>query len=55
MFSLPRSGREEARLGLRLDIREEALKERDGIRAIVPGKPDESDVVVRITSNDRDE
>ena len=41
--------------GLRLDIREEALKERDGIRAIVPGKPDESDVVIRITSNDRDE
>ncbi|HZJ15164.1 MAG TPA: DUF1553 domain-containing protein, partial [Chthoniobacteraceae bacterium] len=41
--------------GLRLDIREEALKERDGIRAIVPGKPDESDVVARITSGDRDE
>jgi hypothetical protein len=41
--------------GLRLDIREEAVKERDGIRAIVPGKPAESDLVERITSKDEDE
>jgi len=41
--------------GLRLDLREEALKERDGVRAIVPGKPEESDVFVRISSKDRDE
>ena len=34
--------------GLRLDIRDEAIKERDGIRAIVPGKPDESDLMLRI-------
>src|SRR5215210_7947282 len=40
---------------LRLDIREEALKERDGIRAIVPGDLAASDVVARITSDDRDE
>lgn len=41
--------------GLRLDIRDEALKFRDDIYPIVPGKPDASDVVVRITSDDRDE
>ena len=41
--------------GLRLDIREEALAERDGIRAIVPGKPEESDAFIRMTSHDRDE
>ncbi len=41
--------------GLRLDIREETLKERDGIFPIVPGKPDESDLCVRIASHDRDE
>ena len=41
--------------GLRLDIREETLKERDGIFAIVPGKPDESDLCVRIASDDKEE
>jgi hypothetical protein len=40
---------------LRLDIREEALKERDGIRAIVPGNLEESELVLRILSHDRDE
>ncbi len=41
--------------GLRLDVRAEAIAERDGVRAIVPGKPDESDLVARIASHDRDE
>ncbi len=41
--------------GLRFDIREEALKERDGMRAIVPGKADESDAIIRIFSTDKDE
>ncbi len=40
---------------LRLDIREEALKERDGIRAIVPGDLAASDLVERIMSKDKDE
>ena len=40
---------------LRLDIREEALKERDGIRAIVPGDLAASDLVERIVSKDKDE
>src|SRR3954453_8378185 len=41
--------------GLRLDIRGGALKERDGTRAIVPGKPEESELFVRIGSTDHDE
>ncbi|MDB6150861.1 MAG: Planctomycete cytochrome [Chthoniobacter sp.] len=41
--------------GLRLDVRAEAVKERDGIHAIVPGEPAASDLIVRITSTDRDE
>ena len=40
---------------LRLDIRAEALKERDGIRAIVPGDLAASDLVERISSKDKDE
>ena len=40
---------------LRLDIREVAIKERDGIRAIVPGDPEASDAMVRIVSKDKDE
>ena len=40
--------REGGEAKLRLDIREEALQERDGIRAIVPGDLAASDVVARI-------
>ena len=40
---------------LRLDVRASALAERDGVRAIVPGKPDESDVLARVQSHDPDE
>ncbi|HET6409147.1 MAG TPA: PSD1 and planctomycete cytochrome C domain-containing protein [Chthoniobacteraceae bacterium] len=41
--------------GLRLDHREEAIADRDGIRAIVPGKPEVSDAIERLFSNDPDE
>jgi hypothetical protein len=41
--------------GLRLDEREAAIEEKDGIRAIVPGKPDESEMILRIFSADADE
>jgi hypothetical protein len=41
--------------GLRLDIREEALANRDGVVAIVPGDPDKSAVIRHITSADPDE
>ncbi|MEI6873443.1 MAG: DUF1549 domain-containing protein, partial [Verrucomicrobiota bacterium] len=39
----------------RLDTREGALAEKDGVRAIVPGKPQDSDLIVRILSKERDE
>jgi len=42
--------------GLRLDLRDEALKAAEsGETPIVPGKPDESEVVRRVMSNDPDE
>ncbi len=40
---------------LRLDLRESALAEHDSGRAIVPGKPDESEMLTRIVSHDKDE
>src|SRR5438874_10181853 len=42
--------------GLRLDIREAATKEaKSGGIALVPGKPDQSELVARIFSSDEDE
>jgi hypothetical protein len=42
--------------GLRLDLREQAMKRMDsGDIAIVPGKPEESQLVVRIDSTDKEE
>jgi len=38
--------------GLRLDVREQALAEREGIRPIVPGDPDASEVYHRLTTDD---
>src|SRR5262245_39316200 len=39
--------------GLRLDIREEATKKtKSGVIPIVPGKPEESEIVRRVFSND---
>jgi hypothetical protein len=40
---------------LRLDLREEALKERDDVRAIVPGDIQASELIARITTTDPDE
>jgi uncharacterized protein DUF1553/uncharacterized protein DUF1549/cytochrome c len=40
---------------LRLDVRESAVAERDGVRAIVPGKPDESEMIKRVSSTDQDD
>jgi hypothetical protein len=48
-------GRDEAKraAGLRLDERDGALAELEsGVRAIVPGQPDESELIERITSED---
>jgi len=44
------------RAGLRLDIREEATKKtKSGVTPIVPGKPEESEIVRRIFSDDESE
>jgi hypothetical protein len=40
---------------LRLDTREGVYRTVDGVTVVAPGKPDDSDLVVRISSNDRDE
>ncbi len=40
---------------LRLDLREEAIKEHESGRTIVPGDPQASELMKRITSKDRDE
>jgi hypothetical protein len=39
----------------RLDTRDGALAENDGVRAVVPGKPDASDLMTRVLSHDKDE
>ena len=40
---------------LRLDARGNATRDRDGYAAIVPGQPDKSEVILRITSKDPEE
>jgi hypothetical protein len=40
---------------LRLDVREDAMKEQDGETAIVPGQPEKSAVVARVISDDPEE
>ena len=40
---------------LRLDVRDDAIADRGGSAAIVPGKPDESEILRRILSHDADE
>jgi mono/diheme cytochrome c family protein len=46
---------ESRKAGLRLDLRETAFEVRDGVAAIVPGKPEESSLLARITHADPDE
>jgi hypothetical protein len=41
--------------GLRLDTREGALEDHDGFFAIVPGKPDDSEIIYRVTEATGDE
>jgi mono/diheme cytochrome c family protein len=41
--------------GLRLDVREDALAPHDDGTAIVPGKPESSDLIARLASTDKDE
>ena len=41
--------------GLRLDVRDEAIKANEGVTAIVPGKPEQSEMLKRLLSHDADE
>jgi hypothetical protein len=41
--------------GLRLDVREDAMKANEGVIAIVPGKPEQSEMLKRLLSHDADE
>ena len=41
--------------GLRLDTRDGALADHDGVSAVVPGKPGESELIRRITAADEDD
>lgn len=41
--------------GLRLDVRDEAIKANDGVIAIIPGKPEQSEILKRLLSHDADE
>lgn len=45
----------ERKAGLQLDTFEGATADNSGVRAIVPGKPNESELLARITSHDPDE
>ena len=47
--------RTKLRGGLQLTQRDEAIRERDGLRPIVPGNPDASEVVKRMYATDPDE
>lgn len=49
----PDAGSREA--DLRLDLREEATADHGGVRVITPGKPDQSEIIARIESEDEDE
>ncbi len=40
---------------MRLDVRDGALAEHDGVRAIVPGHPEDSELLERVSSHDPDE
>ncbi|MGA0030264.1 MAG: DUF1549 domain-containing protein, partial [Opitutales bacterium] len=40
---------------LRLDVRDEAVKAHDGVTAIVPGKPEQSEMLKRLLSHDPDD
>src|SRR3954466_14768173 len=48
----PDSGKRKADSPLRLDTKDGLFGERDGTWPVVPGKPDDSLIVMRITSDD---
>ena len=54
-FSCHGLDEEHRKAKLRLDVREEAIMSRDGIKAIVPGSIEDSESWLRIISDDEDD
>ena len=55
MFSMSRAGRKERKGGFRLDLEKEAFTAGEsGVTPIVPGKPDESELLARVLLPDDD-
>jgi mono/diheme cytochrome c family protein len=47
--------KEQRKAELRLDVRVGAIKDLDGYQAVVPGKPDKSELIARLITEDKDE
>ena len=47
--------KEQRKAKLRLDAREGAIKDLGGYQSVMPGKPDQSELIARLTTNDEDE
>ena len=47
--------KEQRKAKLRLDVREGALKDLGGYQSVMPGKPDQSELIARLTTKDEDE
>ena len=45
----------ERKAKMRLDTRDGAIRDNDGVRAIVPGKPDDSELIKRIITSEKDD
>src|SRR5262249_13682138 len=48
----PDAGKRKA--GLHLDVRESVVADRDGPRAVVPGRPEQSELIARLTADDEE-
>jgi hypothetical protein len=47
--------KEQRKADLRLDVREGAIKDLGGYQSVVPGKPEESELIARLITDDKDE
>jgi hypothetical protein len=54
-YSCHGNDQEGRKANLRMDRREDAFKEREGYAVIIPGKPDESELISRIKASDPEE
>ena len=47
--------KEQRKAKLRLDVREGAVKDLGGYQSVMPGKPEQSELIARLTTKDEDE